>query len=362
MFILEIRVVENKTEEFDMGKYVAFLDILGFKKKLKKFSQEDAKSFIEHFSMTAFAQWKAINPSLVTGYIVSDSFILYSQDTSTQSISQLLTLVERICQQEFSANGILIRGAIAKGEFDRIEAREIPSLRKELIVGQAYVDAYLTEASIKTAGIALTNEVFQDIEAYALTIDCFRENVNGKDICVMRYFNFDFLNEPENIISFTNLALSAGWLPHYYNTLYWALMNEKPNKAMTLFNSIVNCINNGNPGENWRSLDEFIKGAFNGEVNSHFQTRFLAFLRSYVIPANSDKVIQSKRTGNKERVLQYIDSCGNATLMQISLDTGLSRATISRIVKDLVKDGRVMITHNGRAQTYSVVVDNKNAK
>lgn len=343
-----------------MSKYVAFLDILGFKEKLKKLKQEDAKSFIERFSTTAFDQWEDMKPTLVEGFIVSDSFILYTHDTSMQSISQLLSLVEKICQQEFTANSILIRGAIAKGEFDRIEAREIPSLRKGLIVGQAYVDAYLMEGSIKTAGLALTNAVFQDIEAYAYHIDCFRENTNGKDVCIMRYFNFDFLNKPENIVNFTNLAIDAGWIPHYYNTLYLALMNESPNKAISIFTNIVNCINNGNPGENWRFLDMFIKGAFNDEVNTHFQTRFLAFIRSYVVTEGNDQRFLSIRTGNEERVLQYISSCSNVTLKQISSDVGLSQATVSRIVRDLVENGRVVITRNGRAQVYSLAVINTN--
>ena len=59
-----------------MSKYVAFLDILGFKEKLKKLKQQDAKSFIGRFSTTAFEQWENMSPTLVEGYIVSDSFIL----------------------------------------------------------------------------------------------------------------------------------------------------------------------------------------------------------------------------------------------------------------------------------------------
>lgn len=176
----------------------------------------------------------------------------------------------------------------------------------------------------------------------------------------MRYFNFDFLNKTENIIRFTNLAIDAGWIPHYYNTLYWSLMNEKPNRATSLFNNIISCINNGNPGENWRDLNIFIKGAFNDEVNTHFQTRFLAFLRSYIITESTDQRFLCNRTGNEERVLRYIDSCGNVTLKQISLGVKLSQATTSRIVKNLVKDGRVRITNNGRVQVYSLAAINTN--
>ena len=51
-----------------MSKYVAFLDILGFKEKLKKLKQQDAKSFIGRFSTTAFEQWENMSPTLVEGY------------------------------------------------------------------------------------------------------------------------------------------------------------------------------------------------------------------------------------------------------------------------------------------------------
>ena len=53
-----------------MSKYVAFLDILGFKEKLKKLKQQDAKSFIGRFSTTAFEQWEDMSPTLVEGYYI----------------------------------------------------------------------------------------------------------------------------------------------------------------------------------------------------------------------------------------------------------------------------------------------------
>ena len=52
-----------------MSKYVAFLDILGFKEKLKKLKQQDAKSFIGRFSTTAFEQWENMSPTLVRRHI-----------------------------------------------------------------------------------------------------------------------------------------------------------------------------------------------------------------------------------------------------------------------------------------------------
>lgn len=47
-----------------MNKYVAFLDILGFKNKLKQLGQATAKQYISAFSSTAYHEWKQINPNL----------------------------------------------------------------------------------------------------------------------------------------------------------------------------------------------------------------------------------------------------------------------------------------------------------
>ena len=40
-----------------MKKYVAFLDILGFKNKMKKMSQTEAEDFIRDFSQLLYDEW-----------------------------------------------------------------------------------------------------------------------------------------------------------------------------------------------------------------------------------------------------------------------------------------------------------------
>ena len=62
-------------------KYVAFLDILGFKNKLRDLKQNRARSFIGNFSGTIFNIFNSQNFSdKINGYIVSDSLILYSNE------------------------------------------------------------------------------------------------------------------------------------------------------------------------------------------------------------------------------------------------------------------------------------------
>ena len=56
-------------------KYVAFLDILGFKETLKKMKQPEAAEYISRFSSIAFDEWTKTQPTLLEGYIVSDSYI-----------------------------------------------------------------------------------------------------------------------------------------------------------------------------------------------------------------------------------------------------------------------------------------------
>lgn len=266
-------------------KYVAFLDILGFKDNLKKMTQTEARQFIGHFSATAYAVWRDYAPHYINGYLVSDSFIIYTDDCNNDCIKDLMELVDLICKNEFSKHSILIRGAIAKGEFDRLEAREMSSLKKGLIVGQAYIDAYLLEGSMKTIGIILSKDVWEDIQSCDLpkkiVSNVLVEGIRGADNYVFRYLTCDYLLESQNLKNFIELAQVSGWLPHYYNTLYLSIKNEHNSKKVhQLFTNILDLVSVGNPGEHWRKVDLFISNAFQANVFSNFQTRLLKYIRT----------------------------------------------------------------------------------
>ncbi len=264
-------------------KYVAFLDILGFKNKLKSISQSDAKNFIESFSSTVYDIFQCQSQKL-NGYIVSDSIILHTEDTQEISLNALVQAVVSICKNEFSQNGILIRGAIAKGEFDDIPAKNLPHLKKRLMVGQAYIDAYLLEGSVKAIGINLSEEVYNDLRNYNIDANIIEEKTVKSTYYILRYITLDFLLSESNMVRFIQLASSANWLPHYYNALYFALKREKSSKKVDdLFHRLLSIVCEEDPSTNWRAIDTFIKNSFQNDVLDDYQTRFLKYIRNHII-------------------------------------------------------------------------------
>lgn len=262
-------------------KYLAFLDILGFKARLKELGQTESERYISRFSSTVYSVFCGANKRLIEGFIVSDSIVLNTTDTSIQSLRELIRVIDEICKREFSSNSILIRGAIAKGNFESMPAVGLSNLRKELIVGQAYVDAYILESSVKTIGIILTQDVYEDmLDASINTESIINENNSAY---LYRTISLDFLLDLNNVSNFISLAKEAEWKIHYYNTIYFALQNESnDNKVDQLFENILDCICSNQPSENSRDVDVFIKNAFTEGVNANFQKRFLRFIRSKI--------------------------------------------------------------------------------
>ena len=274
-------------------KYVAFLDILGFKNKLKELGQEKGVEYIECYSSVVYRVFSRYNRSVeakknvqnqnkIKGFVVSDSVVLYSDGSDSNTLSELIGIIVELCREEINQNSILIRGAIAKGNFDRIPAEELHNLKKQLIVGDAYVKAYGMEDSFKSTGIRLGDEVYQDIINAGLDCDIVEEAIDDGKYYILRYLSIDYLLETEGVFrEFIHVAKKSEWMPHYYNSLYIAMKNvTNARKLDKLFTKIVQEVSGNNPSENWRDIDMFIENSFNPGVFSNYQTRFLRYLRN----------------------------------------------------------------------------------
>lgn len=127
--------------------FVAFLDVLGFKKLVFSSKQEDRKKIEEYFGLIegVTSELKQIKSKKQLGsLIISDSVILSIpvENDSFDKIDKLRHLCVAVgkIQSTLAMKGVWLRGAISSGQayFDP---------EKNNIVGKAYIDAYLLEQS-----------------------------------------------------------------------------------------------------------------------------------------------------------------------------------------------------------------------
>lgn len=204
-------------------------------------------------------------------------------------VDKFIQIILKLCREEFIENGILLRGAIAKGAFSKIPAIELSNLQKQLIIGDAYVEAYSMENSFKSIGVRLSEEVYQDVVNIDLTKDIVEETVNKDIYYVLRYMSIDYLLDTKYILEkFVSSAEESAWLPHYYNALCFAMKKVSNDKKIDeLFSCIIKIIEKGKASENWRNVDTFIKNSFDEDVFFDYKKRFLKYLRKRISASNS---------------------------------------------------------------------------
>ena len=269
-----------------MEKYVAFLDVLGFKSKMKKMSQTEAEDFIRDFSQLLYDEWikEELNQDdLINGFIVSDSIIVHTKDTSSVALGRLLDYIITVCRRCFSYKGILLRCAIAKGDYSHLKATGFNNLQKGLIVGAAYIEAYTLESASKTSAIITTRVVRDDIEEHFPGEYTFElENSEKGTVYLLKWLSLDYLLNTEYLSQFCEKAIEADWIPLFYNTLYLCFSCEKNvKKRDQIFYNICSYISN-REGSSYAVLDRFISRAFEKDVNPNFQKMFSRFLRMQI--------------------------------------------------------------------------------
>lgn len=267
-----------------MSRYVAFLDILGFKDTMKLLRQGEAENYILGFSSLLYNAWKDKGLDCdkgLKGFIVSDSVIIHTSSASLDSLQVLLDLIIEICRRCFSEKGIMLRCAISKGEYSHLDAAiSFDNLKKGLIVGEAYIDAIKMESSSKTSAIIVSKAVAQDVRELSNgEYSIYEEKQKDSTNSLIKWLSLDYLLSKENLEKYCKIATQSNWLPVYYNTLYLCFHRENNRKKRDQILYDILSILRKQDESGYLALDKFIQNSFNEDVNTRYQQMFTRFLR-----------------------------------------------------------------------------------
>lgn len=145
---------------FCNGRYVFFLDILGFTDLIKTKGVEEVYDTISK-ALAAFSYWEDLNRSFRTIYF-SDTFIFYQESQGYGGWAFLdVYAIGGMVLSALLANGIPARGAISFGEF---EVRNDESGKHQVYFGRALIDACQAEQRENWIGISILQSAWLPYE------------------------------------------------------------------------------------------------------------------------------------------------------------------------------------------------------
>ncbi len=138
-------------EKLRDGRYLLFLDILGFSNLVEEKSLSEVYDVINS-ALRSFSRWEEINNQFKTIYF-SDTFLFY-QETKGYGDWAFLDVyaIGGMLLSSLLAQGIPARGSIVFGEFEvKIDFQN----KHQLYFGKALIEAYKTEKKEQWIGIAI---------------------------------------------------------------------------------------------------------------------------------------------------------------------------------------------------------------
>lgn len=150
-------------------RFVAFLDIMGFKERVARTSHNKLLTQLTDFNKDITSYIGKYQNTEIQLAQFSDSIVLFSNDITQKSLKTLAEVTRGIMQTAIRQQ-IPIKGAIAQGQI----TCDIP---KQLFFGQALIDAYQLEENIHYYGILVhhtaegsilklgNDGIFKDIKA-----------------------------------------------------------------------------------------------------------------------------------------------------------------------------------------------------
>lgn len=143
------------------GRYLLFLDILGFRQLVETNSTQDIYAVIDD-ALSAFDRWEKLNGLFKTIYF-SDTFIFYQEPKGYSDWTFLdVYAIGGMVLSALLAKGIPARGAISFGEFEvKLDATD----RHQVYFGKALIEAYQAEQLEKWIGITILPSAWKPYEA-----------------------------------------------------------------------------------------------------------------------------------------------------------------------------------------------------
>ncbi len=136
---------------FDGQTWVAFSDLCGLKAMYEKDIEKAAQALNKFYNIVYDLQ--QFNNS-INSIVVSDCSVLWlDRPNCTDELSILLERVKELHQQMLPE--YLIRTTIAYGHFKYQGRLEMPRIRKNMIVGGAYLDAYANNDKVDLGAIVI---------------------------------------------------------------------------------------------------------------------------------------------------------------------------------------------------------------
>lgn len=135
--------------DFEGKTFVAFVDLSGFKKLVRK-DKKNATKALDKFYQTVYNVLdEDDNKNYIHGVLVSDCGILYcsnKEEETKDQLNRLLKVIKKI-NKIMLCNDFLLKTSISYGDFKYKGKFEFDGIEKNPIHGNAYLNAYLDSES-----------------------------------------------------------------------------------------------------------------------------------------------------------------------------------------------------------------------
>ena len=268
-------------------KYVAFIDTLGFKQKITTIPHEQAVEVIRQFNQSVYNLWQEMglhNDDTIRGRTFSDSLIIHSTGNSQIELEKIVNFLIRLYKVSITKSDLPLRGGLAVGNYEDISAIEFDNLQKGLIVGTAFIDAYLLESSfgIKGSKLLFGEEINKSIQQNKLfNTKKVKTDTKGNPIYELKWGDIEYLRESDYkaLNKYIELATKSKWIDHYYGTLETYLINESDSNKTEIFNKIITVLK---AQYKYSDLDNFLENYLKSNSATYTKRSFLKYLRKKI--------------------------------------------------------------------------------